>query len=226
MQYSLIDRWYCPEVRNYAWLHTADDIGLTIDFKLKRYDPVGATGVEPYTNPGDRSDCLEVVPERSITALNTPMDVWVNASSSCFSNTAGLSLELHHEVEGFVTALTTAANGSAWTTIDIGDAFDSSATQLDYASHGLVAKSSNKVGASTVTLDQYLVGLDVFADEEAAIILRTRCTADACVITQLNALSGFNVLPGDVLDIEVAFNNRGITCGKERMAETLRTTIS
>ena len=24
----------------------------TIDFKLKRYDPVGSTGVEPYTNPG------------------------------------------------------------------------------------------------------------------------------------------------------------------------------
>ena len=42
-------RWYCPEVRNYAWLHTADDIGLTIDFKLKRYDPVGATGVQSYT---------------------------------------------------------------------------------------------------------------------------------------------------------------------------------
>jgi hypothetical protein len=204
-------RWYCPEVRNYAWLHTADDIGLTIDFKLKRYDPVGATGVESYTNPGVRSECLEVVPERSITALDTPMQVWVNASSSCFSNTAGLSLELHHEVEGFVTALTTAANGSAWTTIDIGDALDSSATQLDYASHGLVAKAGNKVGATTVTLDQYLVGLDVFADEESAVILRTRCIGDACTIIELNAISGFNVLPGDVLDIEVAFNNRGIT---------------
>lgn len=204
-------RWYCPEVRNYAWLHTADDIGLTIDFKLKRYDPVGATGVEPYTNPGVRSECLDVVPQRSITALNSPMEVWVNASSSCFSNTAGVSLELHHEVEGFVTALTTAANGSAWTTIDVGDALDSSATQLDYASHGLVAKAGNKVGAATVTLDEYLVGLDVFADEEAAVILRERCIGDVCTLTQLNALSGYNVLPGDKLDIELAFNNRGIT---------------
>ena len=204
-------RWYCPEVRNYAWLHTADDIGLVIDFKLKRYDPVGATGVEPYTNPGSRADCLEVVPERSITALNTPMQVWVNASSSCFSNPAGVQLELHHEVEGFVTALTTAANGSAWALVDIGDALDSSATQLDYASNGLVAKSGNKVGAATVTLDQYLVGLDVFADEGAAVILRERCIGNVCTITQLNALSGFNVLPGDKLDIEVAFNNRGIT---------------
>jgi len=205
-------RWYCPEVRNYAWLHTNDDIGLTIDFKLKRYDPVGATGVEPYTNPGSRADCLEVVPQRTITALNTPIQVWVNASSSCFSNVAGLQVDLHHEAEGFVTSLTTAANGSAWSMVDIGDALDSSATQLDYASHGLVAKAGNKVGAATVTLDEYLVGLDVFADEGAVVILRARCQfGDICTYTQLNALSGYNVLPGDILDIELAFNNRGIT---------------
>ena len=204
-------RWYCPEVGNFAWLHTEDDIGLTIDFRLKRYDPVGATGVAPYTNPGTRATCLEVTPERSITALNTPMAVWVNASSSCFSNPAGLSLDLHHEHEGIVQSLTTAANGSAWTVFDIGDAVDSSATQVDYASHGLVAKSGNYVGATTVTLDEYLVGLDVFADEGATVILRTRCVEEVCTTIQLNALSGYNVLPGDVLDIEVAFKNRGIT---------------
>ena len=32
--------------------------------------------------------------------------------------------------------------------VDIGDAVDSSATLLDYASHGLVAKAGNKVGAA------------------------------------------------------------------------------
>ena len=200
-------RWYCPEVRNYAWLHTSEDIGLTIDFRLKRYDPVGATGVEPYGNPGVRDDCLDVAPERQVTALNTPMEVWVHASASCFTNPAGQTVELHHEVEGILATLTTGANGSASTTIDVGDALDSSATQLDYASHGLVAKSGNKVGAATVTLDQYLVGLDVFADEEATVILRNRSGE----ITPLNALSGYNVLPGDTLDIEVSFNNRGIS---------------
>jgi len=200
-------RWYCPEVGNYAWLHTEDDIGLTIDFRLKRYDPVGASGVDPYSNPGSRDPCLQVNPERSITALNTPMQVWVNASSSCFSNPSGVNLELHHEHEGIVKSLTTGANGSAWTTIDIGDALDSSASQTDYASHGLVAKSGTYVGASTVTLDEYLVGLDVFADAEAAQILRNR----SGVITPLNALSGYNVLPGDELEVEVSFNNRGIT---------------
>ena len=215
-------RWYCPEVRNYAWLHTNDDIGLTIDFKLKRYDPVGSTGVEPYTNPGSRADCLEVVPERSITALNSPMQVWVNASSSCFSNVAGVQVDLHHEAEGFLTTLTTAANGSAWTVLDIGDAVDSSATVLDYASHGLVAKAGNRVGASTVTLDEYLVGLDVFAEVDAVNMLRTRCIGEICTETQLNAISGFNVLPGDRLDIEVAIKNRGITTS---MATDARLTL-
>ena len=105
------------------------------------------------------------------------MQVWVNA---CFSNVAGLQVELHHEAEGFVTSLTTAANGSAWTVLDVGDAVDSSATLLDYASHGLVAKAGNRVGAATVTLDQYLVGLDVFADEDAVNMRRTRCIGDVC----------------------------------------------
>ena len=50
--------------------------------------------------------------ERSVTALNTAMQVWVNASSSCFSNPAGVALELHHEHEGIVQSLTTAANGA------------------------------------------------------------------------------------------------------------------
>ena len=200
-------RWYCPEIGNYAWLHTEDEIGLTIDFRLKRYDPVGATGVAPYSNPGTRDSCLAVTPEREITALNTPLQVWVNASSSCFSNSAGINVDLHHEHEGLTTSLTTASNGSAWAEIDIGDALDSTASQLDYASHGLVAHSGNFVGSTTVTLDEYLVGLDVFADAEAAQISRNR----SGVVTPLNALSGYNVLPGDMLDVEVSFNNRGIT---------------
>ena len=200
-------RWYCPEVRNFAWLHTEDEIGLTVDFRLKRYDPAGASGVLPYSNPGTRADCLEVRTGRQVTALNSPMDVWVNASSSCFSNTAGLGLELHHEAEGIVKSLTTSSNGSAWTSIDIGDAKDSSASQLDWASHGLVAKSGNTVGSATVTLDQFLVGLDVFADKAAAVILRHRDGA----LRPLNSLTGYNVLPGDALEIEVSFNNRGIT---------------
>ena len=58
-------RWYCPEVSNYAWLHTEDDIGLTIDFRLKRYIPIGASGVDEYSNPGTRDDMPQCGPRKS-----------------------------------------------------------------------------------------------------------------------------------------------------------------
>ena len=77
-------RWYCPEARNFAWLHTEDEIGLVIDFRLKQYLPMASSGVDQYTNPGYRDECLVVDLENDITALNTPMNVWVNASSIVF----------------------------------------------------------------------------------------------------------------------------------------------
>ncbi|DAC44387.1 MAG TPA: hypothetical protein D7H93_06260, partial [Candidatus Poseidoniales archaeon] len=149
-------RWYCPEVSNYAWLHTSDDIGLTIDFRLKRYMPVGASGVDEYSNPGSRDECLVVDLENSITALNTPLGVWVNASNSCFNPTSGLPIELRHETTSSVLTGTTAANGSAFFTIQVGQEKDSSASLLDWASHGIVARidpasqSTTTVGASTL----------------------------------------------------------------------------
>ena len=77
------------------------------------------------------------------------------------------------------------------------------------ASHGLVVKttSGNLVGAKTITLDEDLVVLDLFADAERAIITRSRDGE----LKQLNTLSGYNVLPGDELIIEVSIQNNGIT---------------
>ena len=207
-------RWYCPEVSNYAWLHTEDDIGLTIDFRLKRYIPVGASGVDEYNNPGTRDACLAVELENPITALNSPMGVWVNASASCFSSVNNIPIELRHETTGSVQYAPTAANGTAFFTLDVGDAKDPSATLLDWASHGIVARvdpatesPTTRVGSTTVTLDEFLVGLDLIASEDFAKVLRNR----SGVTTELNSRSGWNVLPGDELLVEVGVQNRGIT---------------
>ena len=200
-------RWYCPEARNYAWLHTEEDVGLTIDFRLKQYIPKDSTGVDIYQNPGSRNRCINVETTNSITALNTPTEVWVNASASCFSNIAGLQLELRYETTGFLASLTTAANGSAWAIIDVSDELDSSAYDLDWASHAFVAKIANHIGVSTITLDEYMVGLDLIADLDSAIVLRNR----SGVTSELNSITGWNVLPSDQLFIEVSVKNRGIT---------------
>ena len=203
--------WYCPEVRNFAWKHTEEDVGLTIDFRLKEYMPKDSTGVNIYNDPGSRDDCLIIGTESDVTALDTPIDVWINASSApgCVANPSGVGLELRHEATGEIQSLTTAANGSAWTTLNIGNNQDGSITSNDWASHGLVVKttSGNLVGAKTITLDEDLVVLDLFADAERAIITRSRDGE----LKQLNTLSGYNVLPGDELIIEVSIQNNGIT---------------
>ena len=203
--------WYCPEVRNFAWKHTEEDVGLTIDFRLKEYMPKDSTGVNIYNDPGFREDCLTIGTESDVTALDTPIDVWLNASSAsgCVSNPSGVSLELRHEATGEIQTLVTAANGSAWTTLNIGNNQDGSITSNDWASHGLVVKtaSGNLVGAKTITLDEDLVVLDLFADAERATITRSRDGE----LKQLNTLSGYNVLPGDELTIEVSIQNNGIT---------------
>ena len=138
--------------------------------------------------------------------------MWVNASSAnnCLSNSAGVALEIRNEATGEIQALTTAANGSAWTTMNVGNSQDGSTTSIDWASHGLVARTtdgSNLVGTKTITLDDNLVVLDLFADAERAVITRSRNGVEK----ELNTLSGYNVLPGDQLIIEVAIQNNGIT---------------
>ena len=208
-------QWYCPEARNFAWLHTEDDIGLVIDFRLKSYLPQNSVGVDLYSNPGTRDECLVVELDAKITALNTPMPVWVNASSSCFSTTQGIPLEIHHESMNQVVMVTTASNGSAYTVLNMGDARDSSSSALDWASHGIVARiqpsSSSSfgtaVGSTSLTLDEYLIGLDLISSDTFAKVLRNR----SGVVTELNSLSGWNILPGDELLVEVAVQNRGIT---------------
>ena len=92
---------------------------------------------------------------------------------------------------------------------------DPSDSVLDWASHGIVARVQpsasstfgKAVGASTLTLDEYLVGLDLIASDGFAKVLRNR----SGVTTELNSLSGWNILPDDSLLVEVAVQNRGIT---------------
>ena len=114
--------WFCPEVRNYAWSHTEEDIGLVIDFRLKQYMPVASTGVVANTNPGYRNMNLDVELSTQITALNTPIEVWANVTDSSGTPQPGQTVEIRHEAEGFSTTAVTAANGSAWAVVQVGDA--------------------------------------------------------------------------------------------------------
>lgn len=199
--------WFCPEVRNYAWSNTEEDIGLVIDFRLKQYMPVGSSGVVANTNPGYRNMNLDVELSSQITALNTPIEVWANVTDSSGTPQSGQTVEIRHEAEGFTTSGVTSSNGSFWAIVQVGEATDTSATTVDWASHGIVAVSGNMYGVATITLDENIVGLDLVAGLERASILRNRSGE----ITTLNSISGFNVLPGDILGIQLPVYNRGVT---------------
>ena len=199
--------WFCPEVRNYAWSFTEEDIGLVIDFRLKQYMPVGSSGVVANTNPGIRNMNLDVELSSEITALNTPIEVWANVTDSSGAPQPGQAVQIRHEAEGFTTSGVTSSNGSFWTVVQVGEATDTSATTVDWASHGIVAVSGSMYGVATITLDENIVGLDLVAGIERASILRNRSGE----ITTLNSISGFNVLPGDVLGIQLPVYNRGVT---------------
>ncbi|MDP7374545.1 MAG: hypothetical protein QF445_03470 [Candidatus Poseidoniaceae archaeon] len=199
--------WFCPEVRNYAWSNTEEDIGLVIDFRLKQYMPVGSSGVVANTNTGYRNMNLDVELSSQITALNTPIEVWANVTDSSGTPQSGQTVEIRHEAEGFTTSGVTSNNGSFWAIVQVGEATDTSATTVDWASHGIVAVSGNMYGVATITLDENIVGLDLVAGLERASILRNRSGE----ITTLNSISGFNVLPGDILGIQLPVYNRGVT---------------
>ena len=199
--------WFCPEVRSFAWSHTEEDIGLVIDFRLKQYMPVASSGVVTNSNPGYRNMNIDVELSSQITALNTPIEVWANVTDSSGIPQSGKTVELRYEATGFTTTVLTGFNGSAWATISVGNARDNSATTVDYASHGVIASSEGMYGVATITLDENIVGLDLVAGIERANILRNR-SGD---LTSLNSISGFNVLPGDYLKIQLPVYNRGIT---------------
>jgi hypothetical protein len=199
--------WFCPEVRNYAWSNTEEDIGLVIDFRLKQYMPVASSSVVASTNPGYRNMNIDVELSSEITALNTPIEVWANVTDSSGAPQSGQTVEIRHEAEGFTASGVTSSNGSFWTIVQVGEATDTSATTVDWASHGIVAVSGGMYGVATITLDENIVGLDLVAGLERASILRNRSGE----LTTLNSISGFNVLPGDVLGIQLPVYNRGVT---------------
>lgn len=199
-------RWYCPDIRSLAWIHTDDDVGLTMDFRIKSYHPIGSSGVDVNSNPGTRDNGLDVELEFPLFSPETDLSVWANSSNP---NDIGKSVEFRHERTGMIQSATISSNGSAHLVFDSGSARDGSYTSTDHSSHGIIAwlDTEQVIGTTTLTLDENVVALDLLAVPERAYIERNR----SGIVSELNELSGWNVIPGDILRMELPIMNRGIT---------------
>ncbi|MCS5537944.1 MAG: PKD domain-containing protein [Candidatus Poseidoniaceae archaeon] len=198
-------RWFCPAIRSLAWIHTEDDVGLTMDFRIKSYEPVASSGVNANSDPGNRDESVQVDLEFPLFSLDTNLSVWANTSTS----RAGEMIEFRHERTGLIQSALIQANGSAHLFFDSGHELDASYTSTDHSSHGIIAwfSSIGMIGASTLTLDEDVVALDLMAVPDRAYIERNR----SGIVSELNELTGWNVIPGDILRMELPVMNRGIT---------------
>ncbi|MDP6857251.1 MAG: CARDB domain-containing protein, partial [Candidatus Thalassarchaeaceae archaeon] len=190
-------RWYCPSAKGEAWWHQELDLGLQIDFKLLTY------------TPAIRDPTISVETVFPAWPLNSNMGAWVNLTDPSTGSPLGnQGVQFRYESTGDYRALTTATNGSAYVEFDTGAWQDPSPTTYDYASHGVIGwdAAAKSVGVSTMVLDENLVEVDLVALASGVSVSRTR---DG-VTEQLNSITGFNSVPGDLLEFSIPVRNEGI----------------
>ena len=199
--------WYCDAVRNYAWYQIDNPAGFTIDWKLKRYEPVDSTGVATESSPGIRNVAIGVTPEFVAILPNATEEVVAYLTVNGVGE-VGSNLQLRYESEGTIMSLTTDSDGKITADLDVGNSRDASVASDDWSSNGVIIWDPvNKfVGAATIVMDLSVVGIDLIAQTDSMIVTRTRGNDT----TILSKASGYNALPGDNLQFQVPAQNRGV----------------
>ena len=190
-------RWFCPNAKAEAWWHQTLDLGVEIDFKLMTY------------TAGTRNPVISVDTEFPAWPLDSYLGAWVNVSDPTTGSPMGnQAVEFRYESMGDYRSLTTASNGSAYVTFDTGNRTDSSPSDTDYASHGIVGyiAASDAVGVSSIILDTNLVEVDLATLSNGVSVTRTRDAATE----QIDTSSGVNAVPGDTLEFSIPVKNLGI----------------
>ena len=199
--------WYCDAVRNYAWYQIDNPAGFTIDWKLKRYEPVDSSGVAAGSAPGIRNMVIDVTPELPAILPNATEEVTAYLTVNGVGE-VGTNLQLRYESSGTIMSLTTDSDGKIVVDLDVGNSRDASVASDDWSSNGVIIWDPvNKVvGAASIVLDLTVVGVDLIAQPDSMIVTRTRGNDT----TILSLASGYNALPGDNLQFQVPAQNRGV----------------
>ena len=192
-------RWWCPSAKNDAWRHFENALGMYVDFYLKDFEPAAS------------AKHFEVNLEYPTWALNMPLGVWVNVTDDNGTPIADQTFILRYEYNDEWITKTTAANGSAFVLLNTSDPLDSTPSNHDYASHGIVAWDpvEEYFGVDTLTLDDELVALDYRPRPGGISVDRLRGNETLT----LNPVYGFNAIPGDELQFTIPVENKGINGG-------------
>ena len=206
-------RWYCPEVRSFAWWYTDIAFGAMGDYRLKQYNPADSTGVLSAMDPGGPSPGKRNVDftfglTSPASPLNAPLDLWLNATDSNNQLIPFENGNFRYEANQTFDTWSTGSNGTQHMILEGGDSTDDTPTPFDWGSHGIIAwqQSTNRVGVKSLVLDDDIVGIDLVAKTEGITIERTRNNET----TLLTVGTGFNALPGDSLLFSFPAQNRGI----------------
>ena len=199
--------WYCPAVRSYAWYRIVNPAGFQIDWKLKTYEPVDSSGNVASSSPGIRNLIIDVTPQFIATLPNAGTTVEGHMTVNG-GNEVGKNLQLRYEIDGVIMSLTTDSDGKVNPSFNVGSSRDHSDSSDDWTSNGVIVWDpvSKIVGASTIVMDLNVVGVDLVAKPDSIIVTRTRGNDSAI----LSLASGYNALPGDMLQFSVPAQNRGV----------------
>ncbi|MEC7178164.1 MAG: hypothetical protein VXW28_02595 [Candidatus Thermoplasmatota archaeon] len=199
--------WYCPDVRYNSWMRVSNAAGFTIDWLLKRYEPVASSGVNPTSNPGSRNIEIDIGFQGVATLPNAEQTISIDYSgpSGVQPNT---NLQLRYELDETLLNPTTDANGQTTATFNSSDVVDTTNSSDDFSSNGLIVwdPQSEIIGAATIVIDLSLTPVDLIAQSDAIIVTRTRDGVESTLTKSI----GYNSLPGDLLSFSIPTQNRGL----------------
>ena len=188
-------RWYCPAIKGDVKSSFMESIGFVAVHELTAYQP------------STRSKVIEIDIEYPLSPINTNISALITVTNQG-SPVANQTMEFRYEIEDDVRQIITDENGTCHLEFNTGNTSDSSDSDSDFASHGLISwiPDQNIIGVLSLSMDLNVHEVDLVARNQGVTVERTR---DNNTIT-LDSSVGFNAISGDSLVFSVPVVNKGL----------------
>jgi hypothetical protein len=188
-------RWYCPAIKG--------------DVKSSFMESIGFSAVHELTvyQPSTRSKIINIDIEYPLSPVDTDISAWITVTNQGFP-VANQTMEFRYEKENEIRQIITDENGTYHLEFDTGNSTDSSESNNDFASHGIISwiPSEAIIGVTTLSMNLNIHEIDLVTRSVGVTVERTR---ENNTIT-LDPSIGFNAISGDSLIFSVPVANRGL----------------